>query len=173
MLKYLKFIIIFLIILWLAISVFNQWRAEIFLYRAQSLNDSITQSHNYSNSQSLNHYNTSISLSPSKSENHFRLAKFYEDRASKEGISRKERVKWLEKEKSELIKAIEIEPTNTIHHLTLGWVYYYLFVYDKKIEYKRIAEKEFRLAYRLDSTSRSIEAIVIKYLTRLNSSIAQ
>lgn len=187
--KYLIFIVIFSFIIWLAISIFNQWRAEIFLYHAQSLNDSITQSlnhpitqslnHPFSQSlnhlitQSLNHYNTSISLNPSKSEYHYRLAKFYEDRASKKGISIKERIKWFEKEKNELIKAIELEPTNTIHHLMLGWVYYYLFVYDKKIEYKRIAEKEFRLAYNLYPTNRYIEAYVIKYLTRLNSSIAQ
>ena len=165
MLKYLKFIIIFLIILWLTISIFNQWRAEIYSYQTRTLNNS--------NPQSLNYYNTSISLSPSKSENHFRLAKFYEDRASKEDLPVKERLKWLEKERNELIKAIELEPTNAIYHLTLGWVYYYLFVYDNKIEYEKTAEKEFRLAYRLDSTSRSIEAIVIKYLTRLKSSITQ
>lgn len=163
--RYLISFIIFVPVIWLAVSIFNEWKAEVYLNHAQSLNPEV--------SKPLRFYNTSISLSSENSESYYRLAKYYEERALQKGISRFEKIEWLEKEKEELIKAIELEPTNAGYHLTLGWVYYHLFVYDNKMEYEKNAEREFRLAHKLYPSNLLIEGYVIRYLTRLKTSINQ
>jgi|GEM_PF-2078773 len=168
--KYIIFAVLLLIVSWCSISLVRQWKAEKYSAKAGVLKQYFAGFSIYPArevSRSLSFYNKSIALYPVKSEYYYNLAKYYEDRSFEQGISEKERARWFQKEKDELIKAIKLEPVNAVYHLTLGWVCYQLFIYEKDLEYKKKAKKEFELASELYPSKIKIQNYVRTYLSLL------